>query len=381
MIHDTRKTHILIIVQTLILLLLLLNISNVQPVNAEPFNATENISTKERTVYTWNYSGSCQVKMTIKDVCTLKSGCGYQTVKVKIETDESGKYQEVSISCKDCDGLYFVYNHTKAELQFHNKDPTSPTINALVIPSPFSQVISCLAKVLKNNIKATELSTDYGDIHFYPMYCYSPSTGKLIIKCCSEIGRVCFDYEWNEEGVLKFGGLYSYRHDEYIFYNELIETYLIRDVAKNGGDDGGGNGDGDDEFDEISLFFPIILLLAFAVIGTIAVITAQRKKDSELVFLEKRLKFLKNLESMIHRNATGFDIAYEIMEERVLDVKDPPKLLTEIFDLAKKNRRNPISTGSALANKIRENLKHIEEEIDWLNYKSERENPKENDIV
>ena len=84
---------------------------------------------------------------------------------------------------------------------------------------------------------------------------------------------------------------------------------------------------------------------------------------------------------MIRNNASGFDIAYEIMEEKVLDVKDPPKLLTEIFDLAKKNRRNTISTSSLLANKIRENLKHIEEEIDWLNYKSEREKPRENDIV
>ena len=264
MIHKTKKTHIIIIFQTLILLLLLLNISTVHTVNGEPITATENISIKERIVYTWNYSGSCQVKMTINDICTLESGCGYQTVNVKIETDESGKWQEIPISCKDCDRLYFIYNHTEEDLQFHNKDPTSPNINALVIPSPFTQVISCLAKVLKNNIKATELSTDYGDIHFYPTYFYSPSKGKLIIKCCSERGRVSFDYEWTEDGVLKFGGLYSYRHDEYIFYNELIEISKIRNVANNGGDDGDGNGDGDDEFDEISLF-PIILFLAFGV--------------------------------------------------------------------------------------------------------------------
>ena len=161
----------------------------------------------------------------------------------------------------------------------------------------------------------------------------------------------------------------------------MIDTYQIRYEVKNGGDDGDGNGDGDDEFNVISLFPLIILLVAFAVIGTIAVITAQKKKGSELKFLEKRLKFLKNLESMIHNKASGFDIAYRIMKEKVLDVKDPPKLLTEIFELAKKNRGNTISTSSPLANKIRENLKHIEEEIDWLNYISEREHHRENDVV
>ena len=392
MIYETKRTRILVIFPTLILLVLMLNISSVQTVNLHPSNDLENISVKERTVYVWNYSDNCKVRMTVEDVCTLDLGCGYQTVEVKVETDESGIWQEIPISCDGCEGLYFLYNHTNADLKFHNEEP-SPTVMPLIIPTPFTQACSCLTKVLKNNIKSAVISTEYGDLHFYPIYCYSKEESSLVVVCCSEIGKVYFKYQWTEDGVLTSGGLYyhkyrcteqgeytseslstsCYQQPDSLFYYELIDTYTkIVSVSYVGDDD---DGDGDGEPEEISLI-PLFLIIIFAVIGALIVIATQKRKSSELQALEKKLNFVKNLDVMVSKQSTGYNIAYEIDKAKMLEEETPSKLLKEIFDLSKTYKEDVIPPNSPLANKIKESIKHIEDEIDWVNYKLEREKHK-----